>query len=485
MGAGLRSGPHPPARLFFGVPFPLSKGLTALAVGLMACQEAPVPGAGALPPASQAVPRTTLLRLPRAGGTPRLYDGAALADIGWRIRGRTPAVQLAVGFDQDQGLAYAVDSAGSLQALDVETGATRVLTRGVRGVVLGPEGTLWVVDDQDGVVRIRRRTAVRINATLPSRPTALYGTGDRQLIAVEGGDTARALLVTGAPPEVTTELPSTSTGASPWGDLLAATAPTGVYLWNPRTGAPIHRVKVSGTPTSVRFSASGHRIYVGRESENLAVIDRYSEERVGDIKVPGSAAGLRVAPYGGWLLVRPPSGDSIWVVSLATGTYAGTATGAWGADLPTVFGDATLLAREGKDVVARDLSQEGFPETGRLKGAAADLFLPMPWVPRGSQPEVAPTPTEPGEPPTEGADTLAGPEQPAFSIVYLQVSRSQNPAWAQALAEEIRSEGFPALVLTPRPGEEAYRVVVGPYASREAAESAGRLLGRPSFIFQP
>ena len=69
--------------------------------------------------------------------------------------------------------------------------------------------------------------------------------------------------------------------------------------------------------------------------------------------------------------------------------------------------------------------------------------------------------------------------------MYLQVSRSQNPAWAQALAGEIRDEGFPALVITPKSGDEAYRVVVGPYPSRESAESAGRRLGRPSFIYHP
>ncbi|HEX5005382.1 MAG TPA: SPOR domain-containing protein [Gemmatimonadales bacterium] len=469
------------------MPFPHLKGLTALAVGLMACQGGPVPGAGALPPASQAVPRTTLLRLPRGGGTPKLYDGAALTDIGWRIRGRTPPVQLAVGFDQDQGLAYAVDSAGGLQALDVTTGATRVLTQQVRGVVLGPEGTLWVVDDKDGIVRIRRRTAVRLEATLPRRPTALYGTGDRQLLAVEAGDTARAVLVTGAPPDITTDLPSSSTAASPWGDLLAATAPTGVYLWAPKASTPLQRVRVSGTPTSVRFSASGHRIYVGREARNLAVIDRYAGERVDDIEMPGSAAALRVAPYGGWLLARPADGDSLWVINLGTGKYAGVAAGPWGADLPTVFGDATLLTREGKDVVARDLAREGFPETGRLKGAAADLFLPMAWVPPGSQPEVVTAQADAGQPAPapDDRDLGPGPPEPQIALVYLQVSRSQNPAWAQALATEMRDDGFPAQVLTPKPGEEAYRVVVGPYPSREAAESAGRLLGRPSFIYQP
>ncbi len=450
----------------------------------MACQGTPGPVAGALPPAAQAVPTTSLLRLPRSGGTPRLYGGPALADIGWRARGRTPAVQMMVGFDQDQALAYAVDSTGGLQALDLSTGTSRLLTAGVSGVVLGPEGTLWVVDKKDSVIRIRNRLPKAIDAALPGRPTALYGTGDRQLIAIEGGDTARAWLVTGSQPGPSADLPTTQTAASPWGDILAAAAPTGVYLWSPRGGTPIRRVRVSGTPTSVRFSASGHRIYVGREAEDIAVIDRYAGERIGDITIPGAAAGLRVAPYGGWLLARPATGDTIWVINLATGEYAGAVTGPWAADLPTVFGDATLLVREGKDLVARDLSQAEFPETGRLKGGAADLYLPMPWVARGSMPEQAPPRLDPALVAEASPDSVDAPVD-APSTVYLQVSRSQNPAWAQALAGEIRDDGFPALVITPRTGEEAYRVVVGPYPSREAAESAGRRLGRPSFIYHP
>jgi hypothetical protein len=391
---------------------------------------------------------------------------------------------MVVGFDQDQALAYAVDSAGGLQALDLSTGTARLLTSGVSGAVLGPEGTLWVVDRKDSVVRIRNRLAKRTDATLPARPTALYGTGDRQLIAIEGGDTVRAFLVTGAESGASADLPTSHTAASPWGDLVAAAAPTGVYLWAPRGGTPIRRVRVSGTPTSVRFSASGHRIYVGRESDDLAVIDRYAGERIGDIRIPGAAAGLRVAPYGGWLLARPASGDTIWVINLATGEFAGAVAGPWAADLPTVFGDATLLVREGKDLVARDLSKAEFPETGRLKGGAPDLYLPMPWVARGSMPEPTPPRPDPAKVVETAPDDLGGPVE-APSTVYLQVSRSQNPAWAQALAVEIRDEGFPALVITPRTGEEAYRVVVGPYPSREAAESAGRRLGRPSFIFHP
>jgi hypothetical protein len=40
-------------------------------------------------------------------------------------------------------------------------------------------------------------------------------------------------------------------------------------------------------------------------------------------------------------------------------------------------------------------------------------------------------------------------------------------------------------VLEPTGPDEGYRVVLGPYASREEAESAGRKLGRPFFIYQP
>jgi len=464
-------------------------GLALLTLSLAACQRAADAPAGVLPPAAQVVPSTSLLRLPRAGGSPRFYSAPALADLGWRARGRLPAMQLAVGFDLDQELAYAVDSSRGLQGLDVTTGTARVLTKDVRGVVLGPEGTLWVVDDQNGIVRVRRRFAERLDAALPGRPVALYGTGDRQLLAIEGGDSAAAYLVAGLQAGARKALPSVHTAASPWGDLLAVAAETGVYLWAPHGETELRRVRIGGTPRTVRFSASGHRIYVGRESEDLAVIDRYSGDRLDDIAIPGAAAGLRVAPYGAWLLARPDKGDTVWVVNLATGKYAGMVAAPWSADLPTVLGDATLLVRRGADVVALDLNTEAFPEVGRIKGGANDLYLPVPWLPAANRPAEAAVASATPDSLAAAAATPSAPDTggaaPVNAVMYLQVSRSQNPTWAQALAEEIRKDGFPALVLDPKAGEEAFRVVVGPYPSREAAESAGRRLGRPSFIYQP
>jgi len=66
--------------------------------------------------------------------------------------------------------------------------------------------------------------------------------------------------------------------------------------------------------------------------------------------------------------------------------------------------------------------------------------------------------------------------------VYLQISSSQNPEWARDLRDQLRQAGLGASVLEPQRDDDPYRVVVGPYPSREAAEEASRKLGRPSFI---
>jgi cell division protein FtsN len=66
--------------------------------------------------------------------------------------------------------------------------------------------------------------------------------------------------------------------------------------------------------------------------------------------------------------------------------------------------------------------------------------------------------------------------------VYLQVSSSQNPTWAEELSQKLKAAGLPASVLKPARSDEAYRVVLGPYATREQAEETARGIGMPSFV---
>ena len=102
-----------------------------------------------------------------------------------------------------------------------------------------------------------------------------------------------------------------------------------------------------------------------------------------------------------------------------------------------------------------------------------DDWLPIAWRPaRDAQRDAAADST-----------ALAGADSgQAAASVYLQVSSSQNPAWATELADKLRAAGLPASVLAPTRGDEAHRVVLGPYATREQAEETGRKIGMPSFI---
>ena len=52
-------------------------------------------------------------------------------------------------------------------------------------------------------------------------------------------------------------------------------------------------------------------------------------------------------------------------------------------------------------------------------------------------------------------------------------------------ADDLTRAGLAARVLPPQHPDDGYRVVLGPYATREQAEATGRRLGRPFWIYQP
>jgi hypothetical protein len=275
------------------------------------------------------------------------------------------------------------------------------------------------------------------------------------------------------PPE-SVAIPDGPIAATFWGDLVAVAADSAVVLYQTQGKHERRVMPVSGHARAALFSPSGHRIYVARDAEELLVLDRFSGDELQEIELPGPAAGLRADPHGQWILVRPVVGDSAWVVDAGAGRYLGTAAVEWDADLPAVVPPGTLLTRRGGDVVALELGNDGFTERGRVENGAKDAWLPLAWHP--AQDEDAALLADAAAL-AAGSDS-AGPAP----TVYLQVSSSQNPAWADELSQKLRTAGLPASVLKPTRSDEAYRVVLGPYATREQAEETGRTIGMPSFI---
>jgi hypothetical protein len=456
----------------------------ALTLSLLACGGSSEGRTDALDSSPPDLSRISLLRLPRRGGEPRLYDALSLKRIAWRPRGRLPALERAVGADLDQRLAFALAAKGGIAVVDLETGAIRSAADEAATASLGPDRTLWTVDGEGAVTALVRRNSRPVAGKAPARP-ALFGTGSGQLVALGASGAPRAVLLGGPEEGTTADLPAGPVTSTQWGDLVAVAADTAVILWNPATG-DVQSVRMRRGAKAVAFSPAGHRLYVLNDEPRLQVLDRESEATLGTVDLPDSARSIRPDPLGAYLLVRAASGNAVWVVDPVARQVRGTVRTEWAPDLPSIVGSRFLLVREGEDVVARDLERDSLPEAGRIEGGAADLWLPLDWTPRrgrdGAQEEPEEQPAEAeADAPAVPADTTA-PVPGAASTLYLQLSSSRNPAWANDLAQQLRTAGVAALVLPA--GDSLYRVVVGPYATREEAEAAARSLGRPSFILE-
>jgi len=201
------------------------------------------------------------------------------------------------------------------------------------------------------------------------------------------------------------------------------------------------------------------------------VIDRYSLREIDGVALPTPAAALRLDPFGQWLLARPTLGDTVWVVDLPIKRLVGGLPTTWMGDLPTVSPDGALLLRRGDDVVA--VRPDSLVEVGRVANGANDLWVATDWAPRG----VA---TAAAADANALTDSLGG-EGP----VYVQVSVSRNAIWSRQMAEELTRAGLAAKVLPPASIDEGFRVVLGPYPTRDHAEAIGRKLGRPYWIYHP
>jgi hypothetical protein len=446
--------------------------LAAASILLAACggpEGSPLSG---LPLALHSPGPTTLLRLPAKGGDAVAYRTSDLAPLGWKVQ-KVPPIRQYVGVDLDLGLLYAVDSARGLVAVDLRSERARVLRRGVRAAALAPDGSLFSVDTAGAVTQVRGRRPVIIGDRLPTSATSLVGAANGRLLSLPTPRRADLTVYEPNSPAASIALVAAPSTATLVGDLVAVAADSAVILADPTGQREPQVVEVAGGARAVAFSPSGHRFYVAGRKDRLQVFDRFGGRELHDIDLPAPGREVRGDIYGLWLLVRSEVGDSVWVVDVAARRVVATAATGWDADLPLIAPPSLLLVRRGRDVVGLSLGAEGLKEAGRVAGAGTDLWIPLAWSPPSS-----------GRGPLAGGDSMlaadsAGGNGPRF---YLQVSSSRNPEWARELSSKITEAGIAAGVMEPANADDVYRVVVGPFAAREQADSASRSLGMPSFV---
>lgn len=403
------------------------------------------------------------------GADARLYALPGLDEAAWRFGTPGLVVHRMVGFSRDQDEVHLLTVRGELTTLDLETGRARILDTSVVAAALGPTGVLHLVRRDGSLGALSYRTVTPWPGKLDPLPEAVWGGGSERLVALVQTRRERQLLVLSAgKPSLAQRLPNGPLAVSRWGDLAVVAVDSGLMVLDPAdsTRRAFHRLP--GTSDAVGLSPSVHRIYVATADQELLVLDRTSLETAARLRLPGRAGALRVDPLGRFLLIRPASGDSVWLVDPAEPHLLGTFPATWRDDLPAVAPDGTILVAYGPDIAA--YAPDSLTVNGRVAAGARDRWLAAAWDPRRPALQLA-------------TDTTAAAPLASGQAIYVQVSSTANEAWAQDAAQNLRSAGMQATVLPPATAEDPYRVVLGPYPSRETAEAAGRKLGRPFWIF--
>jgi cell division septation protein DedD len=286
-------------------------------------------------------------------------------------------------------------------------------------------------------------------------------------------------------------------------------------------------VSVDTTILAVAPTPSGDRLYVlERGQKEMRVLDRYRDGSGDAVALPGEAIALRMDPLGRYLLARPAHGDSAWVIAVGSQRVLGAVATAWLPDLPAVAPDGRIALASGNDV--RFVDGETFQSNLTVKNGAKDFWTFVSWngfrprdasldtpvhfdsastAPIGSPGDtivdpagafagaaVEPSPPNGGTPgstppaaamPNAAAAGSSPPPAPVSRGFFVSLATHATEPQAKADAATVLVDGLPAHVATyAASGRTMYRVVLGPYATRAAAQRAGSIAARPFWIYE-
>jgi cell division septation protein DedD len=457
-------------------------------------------------------PDAVLLRFPRGGGTARAYRWLRDSAV-WSSSQRVPAVIDALAFDAPQGILVVLDAARLPVRVDLRVGrVTPATTERLRALASANGYAVFGVAPTGEIVRLTSSATWRFRPPTPVR--TLQPLPDGALLILSDDSDGRVTIRRLQPPETKFTDSTTITGA----DLVIPTAvgdriyfAAGDHLEGLRT-RDLERsltVTFSDAVLAVAPTPSGDRLYVAvRNSATLYVVDRYDAAVRNKVTLPGPPAALRMDPDGQYLLAQSASGDSAYVVAIGTHRVIATLATAWRPDLPLIAPDGAIALADGEALVIVDAETQR--ERARLLTGANDVWVLVRW--NGFRPRSStldePVKFEDAYADSAAVDSLAidpveaaipEPVAAALNPVPPPAARaeSKNLGWmlsfaavlsesrARSMAAAVRVDGSTARVQSSeRDGTTVYRVVAGPFPSKEAAEEAGRRSGIPYWVFE-
>jgi hypothetical protein len=470
-------------------------------------------------PPSGIGPDAVLIRVPAAGGLARAHR-VGTDSVLWTSRAPAPALAATIGFDEFLGLVMAQDSTGKIVAIDLRLGGVQPLgTARLRAGLVSEGAAVFGLDSAGRILRLTPAATWNWpsprgeNVLIPNADGALLvltssdvGTQVRRLIPPEQGTLDSALV-----PRVRIAERTLA------GDRLWLATDDGLLALRTRDLQEMLRLSMGDQMVALAATPSGDRVFVATDDDELRIVDRYAEAQRGSVALPRPAAALRMDPDGHYLLARASGADSVYVISIGTNRVVNTLATVWRADLPLVTPDGRVLMASGNDVVHVDA--ETGREQLRYRGGARDLWSLVRW--NGFRPRAAglDRPVEFEEYATDSAATDSavaaliasrygdlssiGRAEPLTPAPEGQVEAPPKPdmqdrgTWtvsfatlltedrARSLAEGISVDGKKARVVPGnRDGVPVWRVLLGPFDSRQAAERAGMASQLSYWVFE-
>jgi hypothetical protein len=435
------------------------------------------------------------MRLPRTGGQLRVLAYPRLDSVVWSSTDPAPAISHVLAFDEEAGLLSFVDAKGIPARIDFRLDNVSIATRTRLTDVSSFDGATIYGLTKDGA--LLRSTPSGDWTFKPPRPArAILPLSDGTVLLI-GSKERAAMVFRMRPPDTkildSAEVPGAAKAA--WaqaGDRLYFTVEKNLVGVRTRDLQPLNIIGLDGHARAVVATPSGDRLFaLADSSKQVDVIDRYREKVNEHIELPAIAEDLRIDPLGRYLLVRAASHDSAWVVDVGTDHLIGAVKSTWRDDLPFVALDGAIALAQGSDVVFVDGSN--LKERRRVDKGSADYWYSFAWS--GFRPRAAELDQPVRFPGADSADsaargtadtTRAAAPPPRDTVTpapapiiakgwVVSFAALLNEQKAREMAATIHVHNEAARVqATPREGQTIYRVVLGPYPTKDEAERVGR-----------
>jgi hypothetical protein len=488
----------------------------AFAVVLAACGS----DRGRTPPAGETTavssvaargPDDLVLRVPRAGGPARVVTYPGLDSVVW-TGDAAPAPARVLGFDEEAGTVALVDTRGLPARIDFRQGNASTVTKSkLTGLASAHGSTNYGIAADGTVERYAPTGSWKWKPPLAAR--ALFPQPDASLLVL--GERKDGSIVWRVRPPSTrvadsVTLPRVDRALrTPVGDRLYLASDSQLTGIRTRSMQRTPDIDFDASIELLAATPSGDRVFVVTSNgTSVQIVDRYREQVSGAVELGHHPADLRMDPLGRYLLVRPDGVDSTIVIDLGTNRIAGTLASAWRADLPFVASDGAVALAQGKDLgMAYVRTQRA---TARVEGGASDFWYPFRWTgfrPRaeeldapvdfaGAAPDTATAPDSaapasdsaaapaplPTPAPVPPRDSAVRRQPVGYTVSFAALLVGDK---ARELASQIHvgSEGA-RVVTSMRDGSTIYRVVMGPYPTREEAERVGRESKQSYWIYE-